>query len=280
MRHIITLEDINNYERNLVLEERSTGTIQKYLRDVRTFYSYLPASKAFDKESVIAYKEYLNQKFAVSTANSMLAAINSLFSFLGWYECRVKPFKQQRRIFRDKNRELSKTEYLKLLDAAKEKGNRRLFYLMQTLCATGVRISELRFITAESVRSGKAEVDCKGKVRTVLLTKKLRRALTEYCKKCAISSGPVFVTKTGRPMNRSNVWTEMKRLCDSAGVDAQKVFPHNFRHLIAITFSNLEKDIAKLADLLGHASIETTRIYIMESGENHLRQVERMGLVI
>ena len=236
MRHIITLEDINNYERNLVLEERSTGTIQKYLRDVRTFYSYLPASKAFDKESVIAYKEYLNQKFAVSTANSMLAAINSLFSFLGWYECRVKPFKQQRRIFRDKNRELSKTEYLKLLDAAKEKGNRRLFYLMQTLCATGVRISELRFITAESVRSGKAEVDCKGKVRTVLLTKKLRRALTEYCKKCAISSGPVFVTKTGRAMNRSNVWTEMKRLCDSAGVDAQNVFPNNLRHLFAISF--------------------------------------------
>ena len=280
MRHVLTAKQIRDFEKYLILEERSDGTIRKYMRDIHFFCSFLPAAKEFHKETVINYKEFLRKTFAVSTANSMLAAINRLFTFLEWHDCRVKPFKQQRQIFRDKDKELSKAEYLRLLDAARASGNRRLFCLMQTLCGTGIRIYELCFITAEAVKSGEAMVTCKGKSRTVLLTKKLRHALMEYCRNCGISSGPVFITKTGKPMNRSNIWAEMKRLCADAHVDPGKVFPHNFRHLFAVSFYHLEKDIAKLADLLGHASIETTRIYIMESGADHLRQIERLGLVL
>ncbi len=280
MSYVISDQHIENYRHYLILEERSEGTVRKYLRDLRTFLGALPGDKAISKETVIAYKERLAKKYAVSTANAMLAAINGLFAFLGWHDCRVKPLKQQRRVFRDQARELTKAEYLRLLDAAGAKENRRLFYLMQTLCATGIRISELCFITVEAARTGRAEVTCKGKTRPVLLPKKLCRALLGYCREKRIAFGPIFVTRTGQPVNRSNVWAEMKRLCESAGVDPQKVFPQNFRHLFAVTFYNLEKDIAKLADLLGHASIETTRIYIMVSGEEHIRQVERLGLVV
>ncbi len=280
MDHIITEVTILNYESHLRAEERSEGTIQKYLRDIYHFYNYLPKKQCVNKDAVIRYKEVLAEKYAVSTANSMLAAINSLFAFVGWYDCRVKPFKQQRRIFRDQERELTKAEYIRLLNAARSKGNERLFYIMETLCVTGIRISELQYITVDAVKNGTTIVNCKGKQRTILLTKKLCSALSFYCKKYGITAGPIFVTRTGRPMNRSNVWAEMKRLCESAGVEASKVFPHNFRHLFAVTFYSLEKDIAKLADLLGHASIETTRIYIMESCESHIRQMDKMGLVI
>ena len=280
MHRILTTDLIHDYERHLILEERSAGTIRKYMRDVLFFFSYLPASKSIDKKTVIQYKEHLAERYAVSTANSMLAAVNGLTAFAGWYECHVKPLKQQRRIFRSTDRELSKSEYLRLLNAAKARGNSRLFHLMQTLGTTGIRISELRYITVEAVKQGQAVVNCKGKIRTILLVKKLRRVLIGYCRENGLTSGPVFVTKTGRPMNRSNIWMEMKRLCDSAGVDAGKVFPHNFRHLFAVTYYHLEKDIAKLADILGHASINTTRIYIMESGAEHIRQMERLGLVV
>lgn len=280
MRHILTREHIEHYENHLRLEERGAGTIQKYTRDVEAFFRALPPGKEVDKEIMIRYKEALGKTYATSTANSMLAAVNGLLEMIGWHDCRVKPYKRQRRIFRDKDRELSKEEYLRLLEAAKRKGNRRLFYLMETLCSTGIRISELRYITVEAAKSGRAEVSCKGKIRTILLTQKLCRALIEYCGEIRILSGPVFVTKSGQPMNRSNIWAEMKRLCASAGVDPGKVFPHNFRHLFAVTYYNLEKDIAKLADLLGHASVETTRIYVMETGAEHARQVERLGLVI
>ncbi len=280
MTHILSDKHIEKFHHHLILEERSEGTIRKYLRDLRTFRGVLPGDKSVSKETVISYKEALAKKYAVSTANAMLAAVNGLFAFLGWYDCRVKPFKQQRRVFRDKARELTKAEYLRLLDAARAKENRRLFYLMQTLCATGIRISELRFITVDAARTGRAEVTCKGKTRPVLLPKKLCKELLRFCRQCGITFGPIFITRTGQPVNRSNVWAEMKKLCAHAGVDAQKVFPHNFRHLFAVTFYRLEKDIAKLADLLGHASIETTRIYIMVSGEEHIRQVERLGLVV
>ncbi len=280
MSYVISDKHIEDYRHYLVLEERSAGTVRKYLRDLRTFLGALASDRAVTKETVIAYKESLAKKYAVSTVNAMLAAINGLFAFLGWYDCRVKPLKQQRRVFRDQARELTKAEYMRLLDAAGAKENRRLFYLMQTLCATGIRISELCFITVEAARTGRAEVTCKGKTRPVLLPKKLCKELLGYCRKNRIAFGPIFVTRTGQPVNRSNVWAEMKRLCKSAGVDPGKVFPHNFRHLFAVTFYNLEKDIAKLADLLGHASIETTRIYIMVSGEEHIRQVERLGLVV
>lgn len=280
MEHLLTMQQISEYQRYLLLAERSLGTIQKYMRDIRCFFAFLPEGKELSKETVIAYKEHLAAQYAISTANSMLAAVNSLMSFAGWYDCRVKPFKQQRHIFRDKSRELSKAEYWRLLEAARANGNSRLFFIMQTLCATGIRISELQYITVEALSSGQASVNCKGKARVILLPKKLRRALGGYCKANHICSGPVFVTKSGRPVNRSNIWAAMKQLCQSARVDAGKVFPHNFRHLFAVTFYHLEKDIAKLADLLGHASIETTRIYIMESSAEHIRQVERLGLVL
>ncbi len=280
MCHILTADHIRGYETHLALEERSAGTIEKYMRDVRSFFAFLPASKTFDKETVIQYKAFLAQKHAVSTVNAMLAAVNGLMSFAGWHECRVKPLKQQRRIYRDQARELSKAEYMRLLETARAKGKRRLYFLMQTLCATGIRVSELKYITAEAVKEGRAVVNCKGKARTILLTKRLRHVLRGYCKDNKIHSGPIFITKSGKAMNRSNIWTEMKSLCSSAGVDKNKVFPHNFRHLFAVTFYSLEKDIAKLADLLGHASINTTRIYIMQSGSEHIRQIERLGLVV
>ena len=279
---IVTLkrEMVKEYERHLWLAERSSGTIQKYLHNIEQFRRYLPREKTVTKETVIAYKKSIAEKYAISTANAALVALNGLFSFLGWRDCRVKPFKQQRCIFRDKERELSEKEYLSLLKAAKQKGNQRLFYIMETLCNTGIRISELQFITAEAVWTGTAVVKCKGKHRKVLLPQRLRKELQRYCKKNRIASGAVFITKTGKPISRTNVWGEMKRLCKAACVDAKKVFPHNFRHLFAVSFYHLEKDIAKLADLLGHASIETTRIYVMETAESHIRQIERMRLCI
>ncbi len=247
--HILTETAITNYRDFLLLSERSAGTVDKYLRDVHAFFAWLGAGKTVSKEAVIAYKEALAQSCAVNTANSALAALNGLFAFLGWHECRVKPFKLQRRIFRDKARELTKAEYLRLLNAAKWKGNRRLFYLMQTICATGIRVSELRFITVEAVKTGRAEVTCQGTTRPVLRPKKLRTALLGYSRENRIAAGPVFVTRGGRPMNRSNICTEMKKLCADAKVEDNKVFPHNVRHLFAVTFYNREKDIAKLADL-------------------------------
>ncbi len=280
MCHILTMEQIQSYEKHLLLAERSTGTIAKYMRDIGFFWAFLPAVKELDKEIVIRYKEYLGNQYAVSTANSMLAALNSFFVFLGLPEYRVKPFKQQRCIFRDQEKELSKAEYLRLLETAKNKGNCRLFFIMETLCTTGIRISELQHITVEAVKKGQAWVSCKGKRRNILLPKRLCYDLKNYCQSNHIVTGSIFITKNGRPMNRSNIWTEMKKLCSSAGVDANKVFPHNFRHLFAISFYNLEKDIVKLADLLGHASIQTTRIYVMESSIAHMRQVERLGLVV
>lgn len=280
MEYTLTQEMVKEYERHLWLAERSSGTIQKYLHNIEQFRRYLPREKTVTKETVIAYKKSIAEKYAISTANAALVALNGLFSFLGWRDCRVKPFKQQRCIFRDKERELSEKEYLSLLKAAKQKGNQRLFYIMETLCNTGIRISELQFITAEAVWTGTAVVKCKGKQRKVLLPQRLRKELQRYCKKNRIASGAVFITKTGKPISRTNVWGEMKRLCKVACVDAKKVFPHNFRHLFAVSFYRLEKDIAKLADLLGHASIETTRIYVMETAESHIRQIERMRLCI
>jgi len=280
MSYILTEGLLMGYYVHLLEEERSYGTARKYLRDLRYFQRMLPGEGRVDKEAVIAYKESLPERFAVSTANSMLAAVNGLLSFLGWYECRVKPFHQQRRVFRDQDRELTKGEYLRLLRAAREQGNTRLFYVMETLCATGIRISELRFITAEAARTGRAQVTCKGKTRAVLLPEKLCRGLRGYCRAREITSGPVFITRGGQAVNRSNIWAEMKKLAKEAGVAPYKVFPHNFRHLFAVTFYEVDKDIAKLADLLGHASIETTRIYLMVSDREHAKKIERLGLVV
>lgn len=278
--HKLTAERIAAYGRYLRMEERAAGTLEKYLRDIRRFAAWLDG-RPVTKELAVAWKEYLVvQQYAPATINGMLAALNGLLGFLGWNECGVKPLKRQRSVFRSGERELTRAEYLRLLEAARRAGRERLYLVMETLCSTGMRVSELRFITVETLERGFASVDCKGKQRTVLLTKRLRRTLTGYCRRRGIRSGAVFVTRTGRPLDRSNIWREMRSLCGQAGVDASKVFPHNLRHLFAVSFYNVEKDIAKLADLLGHASIETTRIYIMESSAAHAKRLERLGLVV
>ena len=265
-RRVMRQEDVAEFCRYLQGEERSQGTIETYRREIRAFAATLPENRVVTKEVVVAWKETLAKRYAVSTVNGKLAALNGLFSFLGWRECRVKPLRRQRELFRDKGRELDKGEYLALLAAARRRGSQRLYHVMQTLGATGIRVSELVFVTVEALAAGRALVHCKGKRRAVLLPQKLCRALQGYCRARGITAGPVFVTRTGRPVDRSNLWREMQALCSRAGVEARKVFPHNFRHLFARAFYALDKDLAKLADLLGHASIETTRIYIMESG--------------
>lgn len=280
MEHKMTLEQITSYEEHLFLEEHSGATVEKYVRDIKRFYTSLPENKIVNKHILLAWKERMIEHYSGSTVNTMVVAVNNFFAFVGREELRVRPVRLQRKVYRDKERELSKEEYLRLLSAAQRQKKDRLYYLMQTLSATGIRISELPFITVEAVRRGWARVDCKGKQRTILITKRLRSALLGYCSKKNICRGTVFCTKKGTAMNRSNIWRELRQLCKEAGVKQERVFPHNFRHLFAVTFYRQEKDIAKLADLLGHTSIETTRIYIMESGAEHERRVERLGLVL
>ena len=276
----MTLEQIENYGKTLRLEERCGATAQKYIGAVTAFFGFLPEGKAVTRELALAWKAEISAKNAASTVNVMLSAVNRFFAFMSWDDIRMKRLKTQRRIFRDRDRELSKAEYLRLLDAARRRGNPRLYYLTQTLAATGIRVSELRFITVEALRNGSAVVDCKGKRRVILIPKNLRKKLMDYCKEANIVSDSVFVTRNGKPLNRSNIWKELQRLCEAARVDRRKVFPHNFRHLFAVSFYRMEKDIAKLADLLGHASVNTTRIYIMESGAEHERQMEKLGLIV
>ena len=277
---IITGETLAAFQRHLQEAERRPATVAKYLREIQAFAGSLRPGQLVTKETVLAWKEALAQRCAPSTVNGKLAALNTFFAFQGWGECRVKPLRRQRELFRDPGRELHKGDYLRLLAAARQARNWRLYYLMETLASTGVRISELQYVTVQTLRTGRVWVEGKGKGRLVLLTPKLCRVLDKYCRQRGIATGPVFVTRTGRPMDRSNIWKELHTLCETAGVEAKRVFPHNFRHLFAQAFYALEKDIAKLADLLGHASVETTRIYIMESGAEHRRQVERLGLVV
>ena len=280
MEHEMNCEDIEKYTRYLFLEEHSARTIDKYAHDLKSFYTALSTPKIVQKEQVLSWKTSLQSSgYAISTINSMLAAVNGFFRFMSWDECCVKPLKQQRKIFRDKSRELSVDEYKRLLHAAKQKNQQRLMLVMETLCATGIRVSELQYISVEAVYCGKAVVNCKKKSRTVFLPSKLCRKLSSYCRVMGIERGTVFVSRSGRPLNRSNIWNDMKKLCHAACVEANKVFPHNLRHLFARVFYGLDKDIAKLADVLGHSSIETTRIYIMESGAEHEKMISRMGLV-
>lgn len=279
MENRITTTNIGQFHARLVEDEKSEATIEKYLRDVEAFFSFV-GGDAVTKETAIQYKEHLKKKYKPASVNSMLAAVNRFFREMGWFGCIVKALKIQREAFRSKERELSKEEYFRLLEAAKENGNTRLYLLMQTLCATGIRVSELPFITVEAVRSGQAIVSLKGKTRRILLTAALRRELSRYIKERGLKSGSVFVTKSGRPMDRSNILHEMKALCDAAGVDRKKVFPHNLRHLFACLFCQKEKDPIRLADLLGHSNVNTTRIYTCVSGDEQERQIEQLGLVM
>ena len=276
---ILTKETITVFINHLHLEEKSANTIEKYARDVNAFAMFLNG-KADYKELVIEYKQNLiADGYAVSSINSMLAAVNSLFDYLGWIDCKVKSIKIQRQIYCPENKELSKAEYLRLVEAAEHNHNRRLNMILQTIGGTGIRISELQFITVEAVKSGTVEVACKGKNRVIFIVKKLKKKLLRYAAERHIKAGTIFITKSGKPVNRTNVWREMKALCKQAHVNPDKVFPHNLRHLFARTFYKLEKDIAKLADILGHSSINTTRIYIISTGCEHLKRMN-MRLVV
>lgn len=275
---ILSEETIHAFCEHLVLEEKSTATVEKYLRDVRAFRTFA-GGQPVTKERMIAYKQALvGNGYAVSSINSMLASLNSLLDFLGWPDCKVKNMKTQRRTYCAEEKELTKAEYLRLLEAAK--GRPQLHLILETICGTGIRVSELRFFTAEAVKRGEIRVSCKSKTRTILLPGKLRKLLLDYAKKNGIRSGVIFIARNGKPLDRSNIWTQMKSLCELAGVKASKVFPHNLRKLFARTFYGIEKDIAKLADILGHSSIDTTRIYIMTTGSEHRRKMERLGLVV
>lgn len=275
----ITTKDIAGFREHLILEERSVATIQKYIRDVKAFMAYAQNS-AITKETVIAYKKYLQENYAVRSVNSMLASINSFFSFFGWNDLKVKSLKLQQQVFCPEEKELTKGEYTRLCRAAVRKHNERLNLILQTICGTGIRVSELQYITVEAVKHGEAVVCCKGKTRAVFIVKELRQKLLRYAAEQNIQSGMIFVTRTGKPISRTNIWREMKALCVEANVNPQKVFPHNLRHLFARVFYGIEKDIAKLADILGHSSINTTRIYIISTGIEHRRRMENMHLIL
>ena len=276
----LTSNQIAAFAAYLKSEEKSENTIEKYIRDVRAFASYM-GNAEITKEAVIGYKnKLLSEGYAVRSINSMVASINSLFAFLGWDNLKVKSLKLQRQIYCPEEKELTKSEYMRLVNTAKQKGNERLNLLIQTICGTGIRVSELQYITVEAVTCGEAVVSLKGKTRSVFIVRELQKKLLRYAAEQKIDSGAIFITRTGKPMSRTNIWREMKSLCEQAGVNPQKVFPHNLRHLFARTFYGIEKDIAKLADILGHSSINTTRIYIITTGNEHRHSMENMRLVI
>lgn len=275
----LTAEQVSAYGRYLKQEERTPATLEKYLRDVRAFALWLDG-EAVTKEAVTGWKErLLAERRAPSTVNTALSALNGLFRFLGWEGCRARFVKVQRRLFRDPARELTRPDYDRLITTARELGKERLALVMETICATGVRVSELRYLTVEAVQRGRAEISLKGKIRTILIPTKLRRKLLKYAKKNKTASGEIFLTGNGKSLSRRQIWAEMKWLCVHAGVEPSKVFPHNLRHLFATAYYRAYRDIAKLADVLGHSSIETTRIYLLTSGAEHQRQLDRLGLV-
>ena len=276
---ILTAAQIARYARALRTEERAPATIEKYLRDVRSFAAWLEG-RPVSKELAARWKEgLLGSGLAPATVNAKLSALNGLFRFLGWEDCRVRFLKLQRRAFRDPARDLTREEYGRLLETANRQGRGRLALLLETICAAGLRVSEVRCITAEAVLAGRAEIRLKGKIRTILLPGKLCRKLLKYAKKEKIASGEIFLTRSGKAISRRQIWHEVKALCGEAKVAPSKVFPHNLRHLFAAIFYRATRDIVKLADVLGHSSINTTRIYLLSTGEEHVRQLDRMGLV-
>lgn len=274
----ITKNLIEKFKQHLIEEEKSAATLEKYMRDITAFFTWLAGSE-LDKMTVLRYKEHLTTNYVPASVNSVLSSLNSFFEYNEWHGLKVKMLKIQKQIFAERSKELTKAEYERLLVAAKQKKNERLYYLMQTICSSGIRVSELSAITIEAVRNHKANINCKGKMRVVILPKDLCKMLTEYARGKKITSGPIFITKTGKPLDRSTIWKMMKALCESAGVDREKVFPHNLRHLFARTYYSIQKDIVRLADILGHSSVNTTRIYTMETYDVHRRQIQKLGLL-
>ena len=275
----MTAESLSAFEQYLKTEERSDATIEKYLRDARQFAAWL-RGRAVTKEVAASWKEHLvEQSYDAGTVNGKLAALNAFFRFADWEDCRVKSLKRQRQVFREQERELTQDEYSQLLRTAEAMGRERLKLLMETICGTGIRVSEVRYITVETAKAGKAEVSLKGKVRTILLPAKLCRKLLKYAKRKKIASGEIFLTRSGKAMSRKQIWAEMKSICEKAGVETSKVYPHNLRHLFARCFYRACRDIAKLADVLGHSSVETTRIYLISTGAEHAKTLEGLRLV-
>lgn len=277
--HCIDEKQIQKYLAQLKEDEKSDATLKKYSHDLYLFLNFLGGGPV-SKERVIGYKAYLTGRYQPVSVNSMLVALNGFLAFAGWGECRVKALKIQRSSFLKEERDLSKSEYRQLLAAAHHRKNHKLFLLMETICSTGIRVSELRFITVQAAQTGRANIHCKGKNRTVFLQKKLCRELLKYAKKQGIQAGSIFVTRTGNPMDRSNIWKAMKKLCADAKISASKVFPHNLRHLFAKEYYALEKDLAHLADLLGHSNVDTTRIYTLTSGADQRHKLCHLGLVV
>ncbi len=276
----IDSNQLTAYAAHLRAEERSPGTIENYLRHVRTFAVWA-GDRPISKELAAEWKAHLlTRGYAPVTINAMLAAMNGFFRFLGREDCRVKFLKVQRRLFRDTGRELTRLEYERLLAAAESRGQERLALLMEAICATGIRVSEVKYITVEAARRGRTDISLKGKIRTILIPAKLCRKLLKYAKKHKTASGEIFLTRSGKGLSRRQIWAELKQLCRHAGVESSKVFPHNLRHLFATTFYEACKDIVKLADVLGHSSIETTRIYLISTGAEHEKTLDRLGLVI
>ncbi len=278
-KKFLDLKIIEEFKKHLILEERSTSTVEKYIRDVKSFADFVNGDE-ITKETVINYKKYLQENYAVRSVNSMLASINSMFAFLDWHELKVKSIKLQQQIYCPEEKELTKAEYARLCRTANQKHNKRLNLILQTICGTGIRVSELQYITVEAAKQGEAVVNCKSKTRSVFIVKELKQKLLRYAAEQNIKNGIIFVTKTGKAISRTNIWREMKALCAEANVNPQKVFPHNLRHLFARVFYGIEKDIAKLADILGHSSINTTRIYIISTGTEHRMRMENMRLII
>ena len=276
---MITREVLGAFARTLRERERSPGTIEKYLRDIRAFAAWLEGAEV-TRERAAAWRDgLLEQGYAPVTVNSMVAAINQFFAFLGWEDCKVKALKLQRKLFRDDRKELTREEYERLLAAAHGLGRERLALLLETICSTGIRVSEVKYITVEAAQAGRAEISLKGKLRTILLPGKLCRKLKKYARQQKTASGEIFLTRSGKGLSRRQIWAEMKRLCKTAGVAPSKVFPHNLRHLFARTFYRVCRDVVKLADVLGHSSIETTRIYLISTGAEHANILRKMHLV-
>ena len=275
----ITEKELARFTGYLRREEREDSTIESYMRMARRFAAWLEG-RAVTKELAANWKAWLlEQGYRPVSVNAMLAAVNKLLVRMGREDCKVRYLRLQRQIFRKAERELTRAEYQRLLEAAQARDDARLLLLLETLCATGIRVSELRYITVETARNGVAEIALKGKIRTILLPTKLCRKLLKYAKKRNIRQGQIFLTRNGNGLSRKFIWSEMKKLCESAGVARSKVFPHNLRGLFARTFYAACRDVVRLADVLGHSSIETTRIYLLSTAKESARQLDRLGLL-
>ena len=275
---IIETEIFEAYENYLRDNEKSKATREKYVRDVKHFAEFA-GDRDIDKTVLLDYKAELEKDYAMTSANSMIAAVNSFLRYAGWHDLCIKQFKIQKTAYSPEEKELSAAEFHSLIKTAEKNNKERLSLVIQTICGTGIRVSELQYLTVEAVRKGEATVSCKGKTRKIFMVSKLQKKLLDYVKRNHIKSGMLFTTKSGKPLDRSNIWREMKKLCELAGISAEKVFPHNLRHLFARTYYSLQKDVVRLADILGHSSVNTTRIYTLESGDVHRRQIQKLGLV-